>query len=464
MANWNTAAAKHKKQADAQQKAAVELRKLPEARWGWLWGQNALPGEKEFLTLLSCLRRPCSWLGMLCEEGAAVFSLRADVPGDEEAERFFALDTRPADTQYDLALLNPPFGYHRSPTYGNRLENRIFLETLRALRADGHCTAVMPNGFLGRGAAVQALREELCETWHLTEVLLLPLFVFPDKQVYTSVLRIAKRQEDQEATSLYDLRGCASAHELYAQYASGQPDAVLTRQELWQQEYRLLPQTDTAVEAPPAVQRQRLLREISELERRTLQGSPTEQRTLPPAQRRQLWTLNQRRYELLGWEVSAFLPTVQTKPYTGYQLFRLKNGERTVRDEPDGTFTAYGASGAYGKTARCSMKFAPMIVIGRVGSGCGCIYRAWSRGLLTHNAIGVTDIDERVLPEFLLALLCAARLGRYRRGTGQPYLTQGDILQRTYKVPSLQDQQRFLQANGPLLQSIRAAEHTMEAI
>lgn len=110
------------------------------------------------------------------------------------------------------------------------------------------------------------------------------------------------------------------------------------------------------------------------------------------------------------------------------------------------------------------MEFAPMIVIGRVGSGCGCIYRAWSRGLLTHNAIGVAAMDERVLPEFLLALLCAAQLGRYRRGTGQPYLTQEDILQRTYKIPSLQDQQRFLQANGPLLQIICAAEHTMEAI
>ena len=454
MANWNTAVAKHAKQADAQQKAAVEQLKLPEAQWGWLWGQKALPGETELLMLLSRIRRPCSWLGMLCEEGADVFSLRADVPGDEEAERFFALDTRPADTQYDIALLNPPFGYRRSPTYGNRLENRIFLETLRALRADGHCTAVMPNGFLGRGAAVQALRKELCETWHLTEVLLLPLFVFPDKQVYTSVLRIAKRQEEQDATSLYDLRGCTSVRELYAQYASGQPDAVLTRQALRQQEYRLLPQTDTAEEAPPTVQRQRLLQEISELE----------QRTLLPAQRRQLWVLNQRRYALLGWEVSAFLPTVQTKPYTGYQLFRLKNGERTVRGEPTGTFTAYGASGAYGKTTRCSMEFAPMIVIGRVGSGCGCIYRAWSRGLLTHNAIGVAAMDERVLPEFLLALLCAAQLGRYRRGTGQPYLTQEDILQRTYKIPSLQDQQRFLQANGPLLQIICAAEHTMEAI
>ena len=65
-------------------------------------------------------------------------------------------------------------------------------------------------------------------------------------------------------------------------------------------------------------------------------------------------------------------------------------------------------------------------------------------------------------PEFLLLLLHRAGLNRFKRGTGQPYITHETIYQKSYALPDLQEQEKFLQTHRETLRKIGELERTLE--
>ena len=460
-----------KTEADKGPIRPTEMLALLGGAWDNLSGKEAELPNGAFSLLLSLLSKPCRWIGMSCEEeGRVTFSsLRADRPAAEET----AAPSMPQDWPiYDVALMNPPFGYLKDAACGNRMENYMFMHAVRSLPEDGCCTAILPNGFLGRdAAAAQELRRELCEAYHLTEVILLPASVFSTADVYTSILRVKNRREENDRTKIYDFRACASALEIAVRYEKEPPLLELTRAELCEHNYILLPEpyrNEAADDALLPAKKQDILRTLANIERKIAAETQADQLSLfeaarpAPASRADTQSLIDGYYDLLACELSAFLAAADTRAVPGRQLCSLKSGEKRPGGQSEGGFLLYGARGVCGRAPECNMPAAPTIIVGRVGSHCGEVFTAWSRGFLSHNAIAVTPREEYVRPEFLLLLLHRAGLNRFKRGTGQPYITHETIYQKSYALPDLQEQEKFLQTHRETLRKIGELERTLE--
>lgn len=142
----------------------------------------------------------------------------------------------------------------------------------------------------------------------------------------------------------------------------------------------------------------------------------------------------------------------------------LKSGKRWDDTEKNGPYPVYGAAGVQG-TAKCpSMGEDTAVLIGRVGSYCGAVYKAWSKGFVSDNVMLVSPREEQVEEEFLIMLLRSAHFNTEKRGSVQPYITKNVVLKRRYSLPAKEQQRMFLDKNRDLYEKIKEEEQEVEKL
>jgi type I restriction enzyme S subunit len=122
------------------------------------------------------------------------------------------------------------------------------------------------------------------------------------------------------------------------------------------------------------------------------------------------------------------------------QLVRLRNGKSNVtsnlRDKADVTYCypVFGGNGMTGWSDRYLLEDAT-VVLGRVGEYCGVVHRTPAKVWITDNALYAAEFPEPVDLGFLFLLLAHLRLNRWKAVTGQPKITQSEILNIRVAIP-----------------------------
>jgi len=131
------------------------------------------------------------------------------------------------------------------------------------------------------------------------------------------------------------------------------------------------------------------------------------------------------------------------------ELIRLKNGKSNITSnlrsncEGDYQYPVFGGNGMTGWSDRFFLP-EPTVVVGRVGEYCGAIHATPQEAWVTDNALYV---EERLAPldvRFLFHLLTSLRLNRWKATTGQPKITQSEILNIRVAFPEDEDEQRAI--------------------
>jgi type I restriction enzyme S subunit len=129
-----------------------------------------------------------------------------------------------------------------------------------------------------------------------------------------------------------------------------------------------------------------------------------------------------------------------------HQVVRLRNGKSNItsnlRAEADTTFCypVFGGNGMTGWSDRYLLD-APTVVLGRVGEYCGVVHRTPAKAWVTDNALYASEFPEPLDLGFLFYLLAHLQLNRWKAITGQPKITQSEILNIRAAIPSDTDEQ-----------------------
>ena len=152
------------------------------------------------------------------------------------------------------------------------------------------------------------------------------------------------------------------------------------------------------------------------------------------------------------------------------ELIRLKNGKSNItanlRPTCDSShrFPVFGGNGMTGWSDRFFLS-KETVVVGRVGEYCGAIHATPPNSWVTDNALYV---EERLAPlnvSFLFYLLTSLRLNRWKATTGQPKITQSEILNIRVAFPQDEDEQRAIADRlNALHDLIRAKEAKITAL
>jgi type I restriction enzyme S subunit len=140
-------------------------------------------------------------------------------------------------------------------------------------------------------------------------------------------------------------------------------------------------------------------------------------------------------------------------------LFRLKNGKSNItsnlRASQEGAFihAVYGGNGMTGWSDRYFLSEST-VVIGRVGEYCGAVHAVPPNSWITDNALYVEEHLEPFDVQFLFHLLKSLRLNRWKATTGQPKITQSEILNIRVAFPEKVDEQRNIAAQLGAFQDV----------
>jgi len=152
------------------------------------------------------------------------------------------------------------------------------------------------------------------------------------------------------------------------------------------------------------------------------------------------------------------------------ELIRLKNGKSNVTSnlrsncESDYQFPVFGGNGMTGWSDRFFL-LEPTVVVGRVGEYCGAIHATPQKAWVTDNALYVEDRLAPLDIRFLFHLLTSLRLNRWKATTGQPKITQSEILNIRVAFPEDEDEQRAIAERIDAFHDlIRAKEQKIAAL
>lgn len=130
-------------------------------------------------------------------------------------------------------------------------------------------------------------------------------------------------------------------------------------------------------------------------------------------------------------------------------LVTLRNGKqkaiRSLAEHPNETDTipTYGGNGVAGYTDEVLVE-EPTTVIGRVGEYCGAVHLTDGPSWISDNAIYVKELSRDVKMRYLALALHYLELGRLRKKTGQPLMTQQAIKSVNIPVPPLDEQRNII--------------------
>ena len=107
----------------------------------------------------------------------------------------------------------------------------------------------------------------------------------------------------------------------------------------------------------------------------------------------------------------------------------------------------------------------PTVVLGRVGEYCGVVHRTPEKAWITDNALYASEFPEPIDLGFLFYLLRHLQLNRWKAVTGQPKITQSEILNIRVAIPSDTNEQASIAAKLDCVrQLIGAKEQRIAAL
>lgn len=129
----------------------------------------------------------------------------------------------------------------------------------------------------------------------------------------------------------------------------------------------------------------------------------------------------------------------------GHNLFTFASGKSMVKSELSNEYPydCYGGNGITGK-ARDFLVANTTIVIGRVGEYCGCVHKTTEKSWITDNAIYVKSHSNKLLLDFAFHAFIIADFHRFATESGQPKITQEPLLSYEFPVPSIEEQEVFI--------------------
>ncbi len=383
--------------------------------------------------------------------------------GVDQADGLFV----PAGGGFSYLVANPPFGGREGD---QRRETAFLLHALDQLAPGGTCACIVPNGLLSRTSDLD-LRQRLVEEYWLSRIVMLPLHCFqPVASVRVSILIVTKVPAPEHLPiQLSDLRSADPGQRLDELLPSGRfPPLALERAVVRAHQYILTPEEYGVLPPPPSEEALAALeRERDALLR--LRNGQEDQLSLFPAQPLPLGRDRERDPQLL--ELSRrcldarflrWLHGTETCPVPGRELFQLRNGEKEGEIPVGSAVPRYTAAGRSGMAGRPTPGVpAPALIISRVGTYCGAVFRSEEPCCVSANAFYLSGHSDAVRMDILWLLLRTARLNRLKRGSGQPYLTQELLLDRMYSVPSLEGQDQFLTREDELIREIQTLERML---
>jgi type I restriction enzyme S subunit len=130
------------------------------------------------------------------------------------------------------------------------------------------------------------------------------------------------------------------------------------------------------------------------------------------------------------------------------ELIKVRSGEFLPAKNMDieGTYPVYGGNGINGYHSSYMFEN-PVIAIGRVGAYCGVVHYTAPRSWVTDNALYVSEKDEALTDEYLVAALRYANLNQYAGRAGQPLISGNRIYPIEILVPSSKEQEKFALLN-----------------
>lgn len=380
--------------------------------------------------------------------------------------------------QFDFIFMNAPFGYTKSEGKHTRrrLESLFLEQTVKCLAENGRGAVIVPNGLLTRTSGEDvALRKKFVEEYEVEQIILLPLSSFlPVAEVSTGILVFSK-EKGEGITRIIDLRSEENLKELDKAYRKAKPICVLNRATLAEHRYVLSGEAyvSSKLDDRARMNRERTLkRQLNKLLAHIPSTHENEngQIGMFPCQRGILSRRNVIReileceYGLLECEMLKIAEKEKWPEIEGGAFFDLKSGKRWDEAEKDGPYRVYGAMGVQGTAKTTSMEEDTALLIGRVGSYCGAVYKAWSKGFVSDNVMIANGKDGQVEEDFLMLLLKAAHFNAEKRGSVQPYITKEVVLKKAYRLPALERQQAFLKEHEELFKRLQIQEQEVEEL
>ncbi|MBU4368465.1 restriction endonuclease subunit S, partial [Patescibacteria group bacterium] len=145
------------------------------------------------------------------------------------------------------------------------------------------------------------------------------------------------------------------------------------------------------------------------------------------------------------------------------EVLDIRNGKSRPQD--GNKYPVYGGNGVLGYADEYNIN-EEIIIVGRVGAYCGCIYFEKNKFWLSDNALGVLA-NENSNIKFLYYLLKRLNLNKQAIGGAQPLLTQGVINQIEVLTPEKVEEQRaiaaVLSSLDDKIELLREQNKTLEA-
>lgn len=372
---------------------------------------------------------------------------------------------------WNRVLMNPPFGVDKS---GERLETKFINQALDRMQVQDQVAAIVPNGLLNRKGEDVRLRMRLIEEFDLQRIVKLPLSIFVGKaQVHTSILYFAKNKS-KGFTEVYDLCDTTDVQKLAYIDRNSAPEYILDHSIVRLYDYSLNPSDYPDSFEVPSLSEDALLSRWNTLLAKVQQGPDTEddaQLCLFEPVKSSTGTTKRikllRKLCLSGWDLleerlRIFCTTNPCIEKLGEDLFRLCAGQKAYKLS-NAPYRIYGSSGFQGFSSQ-RMRYNTLcgLVIGRVGSNCGNVYKPLTDGIVNHNAMQVILKNNDLSLEIMQLLLYAAHLNQYRRGTGQPYIIQETPMKMKFSFPVPLAQQEFLLQNDGVLRILQQSQREIE--
>ena len=119
-------------------------------------------------------------------------------------------------------------------------------------------------------------------------------------------------------------------------------------------------------------------------------------------------------------------------------ITNMKNGKK--RPQTKGRYPVFGGNGIMDYSNEYNSE--KVVIVGRVGAYCGCVYKCEEKCWVSDNAIAVFP-EEDVDFQFLYYLMITLDFHHHHIGGAQPLMTQDIIGGFNVKIPSILEQKRI---------------------
>lgn len=146
------------------------------------------------------------------------------------------------------------------------------------------------------------------------------------------------------------------------------------------------------------------------------------------------------------------------------ECIKLSSGKfLPAKKRIDGEYNVYGGNGVSGKHNDYFVE-EPTIVIGRVGEYCGCVHISNAKSWITDNALYVTKFLKAFDIRYLCYVLNKENLNRLANVSGQPSISQANILNCSIKIPPLDIQKHIAETLDKGLEIISLHKKRLEEL